>query len=183
MKIRQQTKNRLLVVDGYNILNAIAPLKHTTGTLADARDALAMRLEDYAGFSGQKIILVYDAWLSDRMQRSKEEHGALTVVFTRKGETADHYIERLCDEYAEQVSYGRLEIRVATSDNVEQTVVFGRGAVRISARELLYELESAGKQRMEQTKSEKQTEKGALMDRLPPEIREKLEKMRRGEIP
>ena len=67
MKMRDHSRTRVLVVDGYNILNALAssPLKQS-GALADARDALADRLEDYAGFSGQRIVLVFDAWLSDR---------------------------------------------------------------------------------------------------------------------
>ena len=181
MKMRDHSRMRVLVVDGYNILNALAssPLKQS-GALADARDALADRLEDYAGFSGQRIVLVFDAWLSDRKLRTREERGAMTIVFTRKGETADHYIERLCDSYAQEVAYGRMELRVATSDNVEQTVVFGRGATRISARELLYELDSARKTRAGHL-APAQAVKGTLMDRLPEDVRRRLEEMRRGQ--
>ena len=86
----------------------------------------------------RQVVLVFDAWMSDRMQRTTEVLGPVTVVYTRKNETADHYIERLCDSYSREMEYGRLEIRVATSDNVEQTVVLGRGAIRLSSRELLY---------------------------------------------
>ena len=64
-----------------------------------------------------------------------EERDGLTVVYTRHGETADHYIERQCEEMPKY-----REARVATSDNVEQTVILGRGATRISSRELWWEL-------------------------------------------
>ena len=100
-------RSRLLLVDGYNVLGAWPELSKGK-PLADARDALIHRLHDYAGYSGQRVILVFDAWQSDRMQRSIEERGPLTVVFTQKGETADHYIERRCDEYALAVELGRL---------------------------------------------------------------------------
>jgi predicted RNA-binding protein with PIN domain len=180
MKARERRRSRVLVVDGYNVLNALGPPLELGGSLADARDALADRLEDYAGFSGQRVVLVFDAWLSDRKQRSQEDRGALTVVFTRKGETADHYIERLCDDCAQDVADGRMELRVATSDNVEQTVVFGRGAVRISARELLFELEGARRTRQEHGAAGGRAG-GTLADRLPEDIRRRLEEMRRGQ--
>ena len=175
-----KSRKRLLVVDGYNVLHAASTLRQTGSSFEDARYAFANRLENYAGFTGQKIILVFDAWLSERYGRSIESRGALTVVFTRKGETADHYIERLCDEYAQDVEYGRLELRVATSDNVEQTVVFGRGAIRISAREFLYEMEQAERECAKYVTPEKK-HKYTLFDSLSEETRKKLEEMRRGQ--
>ncbi len=128
---------RLLIVDGYNVLNA----REHMGSLADAREKLIHELQDYAGYTDQKIILVFDAWLGDRHARSVEEYGRVTVVFTRKGETADHFIEHTCDAHASDVEMRRLEIRVATSDGLEQTIIFGRGATRLSSRELLLEMQ------------------------------------------
>lgn len=87
---------RVLIVDGYNVINVRKPVRDSAA-LEDERRALIERLHDYAGFSGQKIILVFDAWLSDRLLRSEETLGDLKVVFTMRGETADCYIERLCD--------------------------------------------------------------------------------------
>ena len=134
-------KRRVLIVDGYNVLNAWKDVQGMdAGSLSDARDALAARLMDYAGFSGQKVVLVYDAYLGDRRARTEERTGPLTVVYTQKNETADNYIERLCDQYARDAELGRVEVRVATSDLVEQMVVLGRHATRMSARELLIEV-------------------------------------------
>jgi len=171
-------KQRLLLVDGYNVLNAWKGIL-SGRSLADARDQLVARLHDYAGTTGQKVIVVFDAWQSDRPMRSIEENGQITVVFTQQKETADHYIERVCDELSERVRAGHTILRVATSDGVEQTIIMGRGAQRVSARELLYELEGARGAR--KALSQPGKKKSSLMDRLPEDVRQKLEQMRRGE--
>ena len=172
-------RRRILIVDGYNVINVRKPVRESL-VLEDARRRLTDRLHDYAGWSGQQIIVVYDAWLSDRASRSIENHGALQVVFTMKGETADCYIERLCDELQEDISMRRAEVRVATSDLIEQTIAFGRGAGRISSRELLMEMDMASASRGS-TVSSTGKRKTTVEDRLPREIRERLEQMRRGE--
>lgn len=175
-------KKRILIVDGYNVLGA---WRSGMGSMESARmdaarDELTDMLRDYAGYAGQAVILVYDAWLSDRKTRTEETSGPLTVVFTRKGETADQYIERLTDSLAHDISLDKCEVRVATSDSVEQTVILGRGATRLSARELLAEIEhtrSTGRRHMRE-----QAEKGrsTVMERMNEETRRKLESMRRG---
>ena len=178
-QMHEGPRRRILIVDGYNVINVRKPVRESL-ILEDARRLLTERLHDYAGWTGQQVILVYDAWLSDRMQRSVEKRGALTVVFTMKGETADNYIERLCDEYEEDISLRRAEVRVATSDLVEQTVAFGRGAIRLSSRELINEMDAAQESRGGRVSSTtKRT--STVADRLPKDVREKLERMRRGE--
>lgn len=170
-------KRRILLVDGYNVLCAWKGVPR--GKLEDARDELIHALSDYAGYSGQQVTLVFDAWLSDRAVRTKEQSGALNVVFTKRGETADHYIERLCDGYAAAIDAGRLEVRVATSDGVEQTVVLARGAARLPARELIEEVE-----RMRVPPAivrQPPPKKATVLEHLPEDVRQKLERMRRGE--
>ena len=172
----RRTRERVLIVDGYNVLNAWRSNLNSADTLADARDELARRLQDYAGFSGQRVILVMDAWLSDRTQRTEEVNGPLTVVFTRKGELADHYIERLCDEYAHRVELGLMELRVATSDGVEQMVVLGRGAVRMSARELLMEMDQVRRQGREGAQPVAR-KRSSVMEQLPADVQKRLGEM------
>ena len=179
-RVGTQPSRRILIVDGYNVINVRKPVRESI-VLEDARRKLTDRLHDYAGWSGQEIVLVYDAWLSDRMQRSIEDRGSLKVVFTMKGETADCYIERLCDELEEDISMRRAQVRVATSDLVEQTIAFGRGAERLSSRELLLEMDMASAQRGPKTGSAGKRS-STVADRLPEEIRMKLERMRRGEV-
>ena len=173
---RRTGPERVLIVDGYYVLNA-RRRPGTSSQLADARDALIHELQDYAGFSGQRIVLVFDAWQGDRMTRSVEDHGGVQVVFTQKGETADRYIERLCDEYADRIQYRQSEVRVATSDALEQTIVMGRGAVRMSSRELLLEMQqvrSSGVSRTQQTATLKRS---TVADRIPADLVERMRAM------
>ena len=168
---------RVLVVDGYNVINARGRVAGAEA-LAEARDDLLLRLQDYAGYSGQHIVLVFDAWMSDRTARTVERNAPVDVVFTQKGETADHYIERFCDEHAADVEYRRIELRVATSDLLEQTIIMGRGASRISSRELLMEMEQVrkgGAAKAAQTVSKR----SRVEDRIPPETLAKLREMAR----
>lgn len=177
-------KKRLLIVDGYNVLNAWqgAGMRGRTGEdIAEARDRLIARLEDYAGYSGQRIIVVFDAWQSDGKTRTVERSGMLEIVFTQHGETADHYIERLCDEFAREVELDRLEVRVATSDGLEQTVIFGRGAIRMSAREMLYEMEAVRREGHGEHRVRQRSGRMTVMDQLPEDVQKKLEALRRGQ--
>ncbi len=174
------TRKKLLIVDGYNVLGAWQELSKGR-PLADARDELIRRLHDYAGYTAQQVILVFDAWQSERLARTKDEMGQLTVVFTQKGEMADHYIERLCDEHARAVELGKLELRVATSDGMEQTIVMGRGAVRLSSRELIREISHSRNTGAVYAAPSFGSKRTTIMDRMPEETRRKLEKLRRGE--
>lgn len=169
---------RVLIVDGYNVINARG---RAGGNLADARDWLVKALTDYAGWSGQDVTVVFDAWMSDRSGRTEERRGPVTVVYTRKGEIADHYIERLCDEYARDIQDRRVEVRVASSDALEQTIVLGRGAVRLSARELMYEMQATRDTGIRYAApAEKPTlRKSAIGDRVPEAVRQRLDEMRK----
>ena len=179
MKGFDGNRRRILIVDGYNVINVRKPVRESL-VLEDARQQLNERLHDYAGYSGQQVILVYDAWLSDRGRRSTEKRDQLEIVFTMKGETADCYIERLCDELEDDIRMRRAEVRVATSDLVEQTIAFGRGAVRLSSRELLLEMDMARTARGACVRTP--GKRGSTVeDRLPEDVRRKLEMLRRGE--
>ena len=171
-------RKRILIVDGYNVLNFGWP-----GLLGkqidDARDKFIEQLHDYAGYSDQTVVAVFDAWRSDRMERSSQTRGKLTITFTRRLETADEYIERLCEQHRRDAELGKIEMRVATSDLVEQTLIFGRGATRMSARELLSEMEGMRNAGIKSAKP-KTTAKATVMDGLPASVREKLEQLRRG---
>ena len=167
----------LLIVDGYNVLNQWCAFRKDQ-SISEARELLVRDLHDYAGFTGHKMVVVFDAWQSERLSRSVEETESFSVVFTKKGETADHYIERLCDRHAREVELGRLQIQVATSDGVEQTIVLGRGATRVPARELLSDME-AMRQTGRRAGVDRTPKKATILDGLPDDVRERLERMRR----
>ena len=80
-------RQKLLVVDGYNVINAWKSVSSVQGGgrewLADARDQLTAKLQNYAGYTGQKVVLVFDAYLSQRPTRTEEQMGPVTVVYTQ----------------------------------------------------------------------------------------------------
>ena len=100
-----------------------------------ARTALLDLLSNYQGFTGQKVSVVFDAYRTERTPESKSSWQNVEVVFTKKGETADAYIEREAHEKAD-----RYKITVATSDNLEQLTVLRLGALRMSAGMLAEEI-------------------------------------------
>ena len=169
---------RVLIVDGYNIINSGDDFSGPS--LADAREQLLGALMDYAGYSGQQIILVFDAWMSDRQTRTEERHGAVTVVYTQKGEIADRYIERLCDDFAADIEYRRVEVRVASSDALEQTIVLGRGATRLSARELMFEMRAMRDDGIRHAAPLRATARRASIgERLPEDVKRRLDELRK----
>lgn len=165
----------LLLVDGYNVIGAWETAAKKGWSFEECREKLTAGLEEYAAFHGCEVILVFDGTRSERLLRSHETRGGVEVVFTRHGEIADQYIERLCDTQPRW-----REIRVATSDNVEQTVVLGRGATRLPSRELLREMAQARSATRDHI-SRTPAKTGTLISRLPKAQRDALERMRRGE--
>ena len=123
-----------LIVDGYNVVHAWTSLKRlvSTASLEAARDELIRRLSVLGMVSGEEVTVVFDAHHSKAMSNSEETVDGVRVVFTRKGHSADHSIERL----AYQASQSRAVITVATSDRFQADLVRGMGGAVISALEL-----------------------------------------------
>ena len=132
-----EIRKEYLVVDGYNIIFAWEELKSLAKTSMDAaRTALIEILSNYQGYRRCKVIIVFDAYKIKGGERRQEKHGSVDVMFTKEGETADTYIERLTYEMN-----GQYRVRVATSDRQEQIIALGNGAFRLSASELKGEIE------------------------------------------
>ena len=165
----------LLIVDGYNVIGAWSEAEKKGWSLDESRDRLMRQLEDYAGFSGEEILLVFDGYQSERTT-TEEKHGDLTLIFTRHGEMADSYIERA----AAQTPRYR-ELRVATSDGLEQSQVLSSGAIRMTSRELLRELREMRKSGMSAHQNQPYMNRNTIFSRMPEDIRARLEKLRRGE--
>ena len=131
-----------LLVDGYNIIHGVDELRALgREDLDSARERLIHRLRNYQGWKRCKTIVVFDAYKVKGNPGSVERLGDLFVVYTREAETADMYIEKTTYALAKE----RREhlVRVATSDGLEQMIILGHGAVRMSAAELEFELRQA----------------------------------------
>ncbi len=119
-----------LLVDGYNIIFAWDELKDIAKDSLDmARTKLINMLSSYQGVLNSPVIVVFDAYRVKGNVGSVENHGGLSIVYTKEAETADSYIEKVTHELAKQH-----RVRVATSDGLEQIIILGAGALRISAR-------------------------------------------------
>ena len=128
----------ILLVDGYNIIGAWPELQELKNKdLAAARDRLVEKMAEYQGYTGYKVIVVFDAYGVQGLEK-KYKNYQVEVIFTKENETADERIEKL----AIALSNRRTQIHVATSDFTEQWVIFGQGALRKSARELEIEMNS-----------------------------------------
>lgn len=130
-----------LLVDGYNIIFAWDELRELArASLETARDRLIDILCNYQGFKRCEVILVFDAYKVKGNTGSVEKHAGINVVYTKEAETADMYIEKVTKELGK-----KHRVRVATSDGVEQIIIFSSGAVRVSANEFYKEVKDAEK--------------------------------------
>ena len=87
----------LLLVDGYNVIGAWNVPREEHLTIQEARERLIHLIADYAGYSGEEVIVVFDGHYTDRPMHSKTMMHGVEVVFTKHGESADNYIEAACD--------------------------------------------------------------------------------------
>ncbi|WP_019908202.1 NYN domain-containing protein [Paenibacillus sp. HW567] len=166
----------ILLVDGYNMIGGWPDLAALSQTgMQEARDRLLDFLADYQAFSGLRVIAVFDAYRVPGLGRSFVQ-GKVQVFFTKEKETADECIERLVGEF----SHRRRQIYVATSDFIEQHVIFAQGALRISARELRIAIEENQKQVKKAIEPQSiSSKRNSLEEKLPPEMRKRLEDWRR----
>jgi predicted RNA-binding protein with PIN domain len=123
-----------VIVDGYNVIHAWPQLKRLLGdaSLEAARDRLIDRLSVFGMVVGADVTVVFDAHHSTARSNSQEMVEGVHVLFTRKGHSADHAIERI----AYEASQAGDVITVATSDRFQRDLVRGMGGAVISAEEL-----------------------------------------------
>ena len=130
-----------LLVDGYNIIFAWDELKKIADEDLDAARAELVKIMcNYQGYCGYEVIVVFDAYRVKGRHRDVERYYNINIVYTKESETADTYIERVSRELSR-----KHRVRVATSDGPEQMIIFGNGAMRISAAELEARVKAADK--------------------------------------
>ena len=168
---------QILIVDGYNIIGAWPELSKLKDTdLEGARDGLIHMLAEFQSFSGMKVYLVFDAYMVPGLGK-KYVQNKLSVLYTKEKETADERIERLVTNLMGR----RKEIFVATSDMIEQHVIFGKGALRMPAKELLVKIKQNRKEVRERIVPETTTKRNPFEGKLSDEMKAKFERWRRGE--
>lgn len=164
-----------LIVDGYNVIGADPEVRWNPKMLEEKRLDLIRDLSEYQAMTGRQVFLVFDAHNTPGNQ-SEEQIEKITVYYTRRDETADEFIERFVKKHKNPLR----RIYVATSDYLEQKMIFGQGAYRISSRELIQEIRAAKKQLSTKLrKKENNRQRNPLEERIGTEIQKILEKWRR----
>jgi hypothetical protein len=164
----------VLIVDGYNMIGAWPELcRLKDDHFEEARDRLIEMLADYKGYSGRRVILVFDAYKVPGLGASFRQN-SLEIIYTKEKETADECIERLVKDLQRR----KRSIIVATSDFTEQHVAFGQGALRMSARELLIEIEESRSEVRKRLEKRVKQPKNPLEGRLSEDM---FERWRRGD--
>ena len=132
-----------VIVDGYNVIFAWDELRALadSGHIDAARERLMDALSNYAAFTRREVVVVFDGYRVPGGQGEKFDRSGLHVVFTRQGETADAYMEKLADEIGKNDS-----VRVVTSDALIQLTALRAGVLRMSAREFRQELAQVAQQ-------------------------------------
>lgn len=169
-------KKEYLLVDGYNIIFAWEELNELAKASIDAaRNKLMDILSNYQGFIGCTLILVFDAYKVKGNQGEVQKYHNIYVVYTKEAETADQYIEKTTHEIGR-----KYKVTVATSDALEQVIVMGQGAYRISARDFYEEVERTEKQIREINERERGEKRNYLLDYAKEEDAREMEKVRLG---
>lgn len=134
---QEKKKDKYLLVDGYNIIFAWDELKALSESSLDAaRTKLMDIMCDYQGYNGEIVIIVFDAYKVQGNRGDVQKYNNIHVIYTKEAETADQYIEKAVHKIAKSH-----DVTVATSDALEQMIIWGEGAKRLSARDLQSELE------------------------------------------
>lgn len=165
-----------LLVDGYNIIFSWEDLNELSKTnIAAARQKLMDVLCNYQGFKKCNLILVFDAYKVEGFPGEVQKYHNIHVVYTKEAETADQYIEKTVHEMAK-----KYKVTVATSDATEQVIIWGAGALRMSAQGLLSEVTETNKEIRRLLDEAKKPGKESMLKGLPKEVAELLEEVRLG---
>ena len=120
-----------VLVDGYNVIHAWDDLRPAVeGDIDGSRCALINILCNYRGYRRCEVILVFDAYLVKGHDREVEQIDGISIVYTKEAETADMYIEKTSHQLARDH-----RVRVVTSDRMEQLIIIGNGAIRVTSEE------------------------------------------------
>ena len=173
---KQDSAEEYLLVDGYNIIFAWEDLKELSKVnIAGARGKLMDVLCNYQGYKKNTVILVFDGYKVPGNPGEIVKYHNIYVVYTKEAETADQYIEKTVHEIAK-----KHHVSVATSDAMEQMIIIGQGARRISARDLLEEIKITNQEMREEHIGQTKKSKQYLFEGLSDEMAEFMDDVRMG---
>ena len=165
-----------LLVDGYNIIFSWEELKDlATVSIDGARNKLMDILCNYQGFKHCELIVVFDAYKLEGHPVEISNYHNIHVVYTKEAETADQYIEKLVHQIGK-----KYDVTVATSDKLEQVIILGQGAKRLSAKDFKEEVERMNQQIRTDYLEKQEKSHNYLFDHLDEDLANYVEEMRIG---
>ena len=172
----KKKEKEYLLVDGYNIIYAWEDLKELAdANLHAAQTKLMDILSNYQGFKKCTLILVFDAYKIEGHAEEVITYHNIHVVYTKEAETADQYIEKTVHKIGREN-----QVTVATSDGLEQIIIMGQGAHRMSARGLRDEIKATENQIRQQWHEKRQSSKNYLIDNISDEMAQYMKEKRLG---
>ena len=177
-KPEKKPQESYLLVDGYNIIFAWDELNDLAQVnITSARNALMDILSNYQGYRKDTLILVFDAYKVQGNPGQVYKYHNIYVVYTKEAETADQYIEKTVHRMNR-----KYDVTVATSDALEQVIILGQGAKRLSAQGLKDEGEVACREirQILEERREAETDRNYLLKDLPKEMADMVEDVRLG---
>ena len=165
-----------LLVDGYNIIFSWEELNELAKeNIHAACDKLMDILSNYQGYRKCTLILVFDAYKVEGHAEEVITYHNIHVVYTKEAETADQYIEKTVHKIGREN-----QVTVATSDGLEQIIIMGQGAHRMSARGLRDEIKATENQIRQQWHEKRQSSKNYLIDNISDEMAQYMKEKRLG---
>ncbi|GAA0253556.1 TetM/TetW/TetO/TetS family tetracycline resistance ribosomal protection protein [Faecalicatena contorta] len=172
----KKSRETYLLVDGYNIIFAWEDLSALAGVnIESARDKLMDILCNYQGYKQCTLILVFDAYKVEGNPGEVLKHHNIYVVYTKEAETADQYIEKT----VRRIGRG-YDVTVATSDALEQVIILGQGAQRMSADGLKEEIELMQNEIRSEYLNKPENARNYLFDHMSEELVNEMENVRLG---
>ena len=173
---KQEPLPEILLVDGYNIIFAWEDLKELAeANIAGARGKLMDILCNFQGYRKNIVILVFDGYKVEGNPGEVLKYHNIYVVYTKEAETADQYIEKTVHDISK-----KYHVRVATSDMMEQMIIMGAGAHRISAKELREEIILVNREMQEEHMEQTKKTSAYLFDGLPEHLADFMDDVRLG---
>lgn len=175
-KPEKKPEESYLLVDGYNIIFSWDELRSLSEVnITSARNALMDILCNYQGFKRDILILVFDAYKVEGNPGQVFKYHNIYVVYTKEAETADQYIEKTVHRMNR-----KYQVTVATSDALEQVIILGQGAQRLSAQGLKDEVEQTCREIRQILEERRESDKNYLLNALPEDMVELVEDVRLG---
>ena len=175
-KKKKTHQEEYLLVDGYNIIFAWEDLKELAAVNIHAAQTRLMDvLSNYQGIKNCNLILVFDAYKVEGHREETLKYHNIYVVYTKEAETADQYIEKTVHKIGRQH-----KVTVATSDGLEQIIILGQGAQRMSAKGLQKEIQDSEELLRQEWHQHRQSSRSYLFDNVSQELADYVEQVRLG---